>query len=59
MLPHSALDKFHSLLIDDDAFNDAVMKVALEVVSYYYGGEPLDDDALRMAGQLADRVSVS
>jgi len=60
MLPHSAMDTFHSLLMDDDQFNEALMRVALQVVkSYYAPGEKLDDDAYDIAGELCCRVSVA
>ena len=60
MVPNAALDKFHSLLVDDDQFNEAVMKVALEVAQYYAGpGATLDDDDYKLAMDLCNKVSVS
>ena len=60
MVPNAALDKFHSLLMEDDDFNDAVMKVALKVASYYDGpGAPVNDDTLALANELFSRVSVA
>ena len=60
MLPYKALDSFHSMLMDDDNFNEALMRVALEVVkSYYAPGEKLDETAYDMAGELCCRVSVA
>ncbi len=59
MVPNAAIDKFHSLLIDDDQFNEAMMRVALEVASYYAGGEKLTDDDMALAMELCTRVSVA
>ena len=56
----SVIDKFHSELMDDDIFNEAVMRVALRVAQYYAGpGEKLTADDLRLAEDLASRVGVS
>ena len=60
MIPFHAIDSFHSKLMDDDQFNEAMMRVALEVVQSYYGpGEALDDDAYDMANELCCRISVA
>ena len=60
MVPNAAIDKFHSLLMDDDQFNEAVMKVALEVAQYYAGpGVALTDDDIQFAMDLCTTVSVS
>ena len=54
---HPTVDKFHSLLMDDDNFNEALMRVALDTVKYYNPG-PLDDDDLKLAGELVGLVTV-
>ena len=60
MIPHSAIDKFHSQLMDDDQFNEAMMRVALQVAQSYLGpGEDLDEDLYDLAMTLCCRVSVS
>ena len=60
MVPNAAIDKFHSLLMDDDEFNEAMMRVALQVASYYAGpGEPLTDEDMALAMELCTRVSVA
>lgn len=60
MVPNAAIDKFHSLLMDDDQFNEAVMKVALQVASYYAGpGVPLTDEDYQLAMDLCTKVSVA
>tara|TARA_B100001063_G_scaffold236758_1_gene256898 strand:+ start:326 stop:508 length:183 start_codon:yes stop_codon:yes gene_type:complete len=60
MVPFRALDKFHSLLVDDDQFNEAMMRVALEVAQYYAGpGEALGDEDYQLAMDLCTRVSVN
>lgn len=59
-VPYAAIDKFHSELMDDDIFNEAVMRVALRVAEYYQGdGKPLDDDSMRLAMDLVTRISVA
>ena len=59
MIPHAAIDKFHSLLMDDDQFNEAMMRCALEVAAYYQGdGEAPDEESLQLAMDLCTRVSV-
>ena len=58
-VPFAVIDKFHSLLMDDDQFNEAAMRVALEVASYYAGGEPLTDEDMALAMELCGRVSVA
>jgi len=59
-VPHSAIDKFHSLLMDNDSFNEAMMSVALEVAQYYAGpGVALTDEDYKLAMDLCTRVSVS
>ena len=60
MVPNAAIDKFHSLLMDDDEFNEAVMRVALQVASYYAGPEaPLTEEDMALAMELCSRVSVA
>ena len=59
-VPHSAIDKFHSLLMDDDQFNEAMMRVALDVARYYAGpGATLTEEDYDLAMDLCTRVSVS
>ena len=58
-VPFSVMDKFHSLLCDDDQFNEAVMRVALETVSYYAGGEALTDKDYELAYELCSRVTAA
>jgi len=60
MVPNAALDKFHSLLMDDDQFNEAMMRVALQVAqSYNAPGQPLDEQDMKLAMDLCTRVSVA
>lgn len=59
MVPNTVIDKFHSLLMDDDMFNEAVMRVALEVVQSYAPGEALTDKDYDLANELCCRLSVS
>ena len=59
-VPASALDKFHSLLMDDDNFNEAMMRCAMEVAAYYQGDDqPLDDQSMDLAMELCTHVSVA
>ena len=60
MLPHAVVDKFHSYLMDDDQFNEALMKVALQTAQYYAGpGVPLTEEDYQLAMDLCTRVGVS
>ena len=59
LIPHSVMDSFHSMLMDDDQFNEAMMRVALQVAQSYHPGEPLDDEDYELAYELCTRVSVS
>ena len=60
MVPFRALDKFHSILMDDDNFNESMMRCALEVAQYYAGpGAPLTEEDYALAQDLCSRVSVS
>jgi len=60
MIPNAAIDKFHSLLMDDDQFNEAMMRVALQVAqSYNAPGQPLDEQDMKLAMDLCCRVSVA
>jgi len=60
MIPHHAIDSFHSLLMDDDQFNEAMMRVALEVAQSYLGpGEEMEEDLYDLAMELCTRVGVS
>jgi hypothetical protein len=58
-VPHAAIDKFHSLLVDDDAFNEACMRVALKVAQSYNPGQPLEQEDYDLAYELVERLSVS
>ena len=59
-IPHAAIDRFHSLLMDDDLFNEAMMRCAIEVAQYYAGpGAKLDDEDYQLAQDLCCRVSVA
>ena len=60
MIPHHAIDSFHSLLMDDDQFNEAMMRVALQVAQSYLGpGEDMDEELYDLAMELCCRVSVA
>ena len=60
MIPNAAIDRFHSILMEDDQFQEAMMRVALEVAGYYQGGtDPYDEDTMALAMDLVTRVSVS
>jgi len=60
MIPNHAIDSFHSLLMDDDQFNEAMMRVALQVAQSYMGpGEALDEEAYDLAMELCCRISVA
>ena len=60
MIPNAAIDKFHSLLMDDDQFNEALMRVALQVAqSYNAPGQPLNEQDMELAMELCVRVSVA
>ena len=59
MVSHAVVDKFHSILMDDDQFNEALMRVALEVVQSYAPGEALTEDDLQLAMDLCTRVAVA
>ena len=59
-VPNAAIDRFHSLLMDDDLFNEAMMRVALQVAESYLGpGEDLDEEGMQLAMDLCCRVSVA
>ena len=55
---HPTVKKFISLLENDDMFQEALMRVALDTVQYYNGGQPIDDDDLKLAGELCNLVTV-
>ena len=55
---HPTVKKFISLLENDDMFHEALMRVALDTVQYYNGGQPIDDDDLKLAGELVNLVTV-
>ena len=58
-VPFAVLDTFHSLLMDDDQFQEALMRVALQVVQSYDPGQPLTDKDYDLANELVCRVSVA
>ena len=59
MVSHSVLDRFHSVLMEDDQFNDSLMRVALEVAQHYQGSGSLDEESMQLAMDLCTRVSVA
>ena len=60
MVPNSVIEKFQSLLLDDDQFNEAVMRVALEVAqSYLAPGDTLDEEGYSLAYDLAGKVGLN
>ena len=61
-LTPSAIDSFHSLLMDDDQFNEAMMRVALQVAEDICENAPIEtdeEDAYDLAMKLCCRVSVA
>ena len=62
-VPASVIDSFHSYLMDDDNFNEAMMRVALQVSTEYHqrpGGGVYDEEELYdLAMELCTRVSVA
>ena len=61
-VPFAVLDKFHSLLMDDDQFNEAMMRVALDVAQTYCDNAPCEtdeEDVYELAMELCCRVSVA
>ena len=59
-VPNAAIDKFHSILMEDDQFGEACMRVALEVAQYYAGpGATLTEEDYNLAMELCSRVSVA
>ena len=57
--PAHAIDSFHSLLMDDDQFNEAMMRVALQVAESTLGSHADEEDHYDLAMELCCRVSVS
>ena len=58
----SLVDSFHSLLMDDEEFNEALQRVALEVAESSLAEQPCEhdeDDAYDLAMKLVCRVSVA
>ena len=56
------VDSFHSLLMDDDEFMEAVQRVALELAESSLAEQPYEtdeDDAYDLAMELVCRVSVA
>ena len=58
-IPFSAIDSFHSLLMDDDQFNEAMMRVALQVAEDNTPAGADEEDVYDIAMELCTRVSVS
>ncbi len=65
-VPHSVVDSFHSYLMDDDNFNEAMMRVALQVAEDHVGklrqqdpGGYDEEDLYDLAMELCTRVSVA
>ena len=61
-LPASAIDSFHSMLMDDDQFNEAMMRVALQVAEDMCKNAPCEtdeEDVYDLAMELCIRVSVA
>jgi len=55
-IPYHVVDSLHSILMDDDQFQEALMRVALEVAS----GVTEDlEQQMELAMELTTRVSVS
>ena len=68
MIPHSVIDSFHSILMDDDEFNEAVMRVAVDLskdrlealrLNDPQSGAYSWDDVIDLANELCCRISVS
>ena len=58
-IPFSTLDTFHSQLMEDEQFLDAMMSVALKVAEDNTPGDTDEDDIYDIALELVNRVSVS
>ena len=62
-VPHSVVDSFHSYLMDDDQFNEAMMRVALQVATEHMqrpgGGVYDEEDLYDLAMDLCTRISVA
>ena len=55
-VPASVVDSFHSYLMDDDQFNEAMMRVAIQVAEQQgLTGEDVYD----LANELCCRISVA
>ena len=54
--PHHVIDSLHSYLMDDDGFQEALMRVTLQVASDFTE-DP--DEQQELAMELFSRVSVS
>jgi len=55
-IPYHVIDSLHSILMDDDQFQEALMRVALEVSS---GVTDNLEEQMELAMELCTRVSVS
>ena len=57
------VDSFHSMLMDDDQFNEALMRCALDVARHHLstpGGPEFDeDDVMDLAAELTTRVTAA
>ena len=55
-VPFTAIDNFHTTLMDDDQFNEAMMRVAIQVAEQQgLTGEDVYD----LANELCCRISVA
>ena len=59
MVSNQSAERFHKWLMEDEQFNEACMRVALQVAQYYQGEGPLDEESLQLAMHLCTRVSVA
>ena len=58
-VPASAIDSFHSLLMDDDQFNEALTRIAFGVAEEYANNGAGWEDLYDIASELCTRVCVS
>ena len=58
-VPYSTIDTFHSILMDDDQFNEAAMRVAMQVATDTLQDKDHDDEDLYdLAMELVTYISV-
>ena len=61
-VPASAIDSFHSILMDDDQFNEAAMRVALQVAQECCDNAPCEtdeEDVYDLAMKLVCHISIA